>query len=141
MATDFSATRKLSQDDAIYQQLEQAHTDACKAVHAAESAPKAATYKLQRLLLARDAVLHFAGETECTDPSQDEFLERATANSGEAWAGMWYGATEDLTEMIYDLCAEIHQQRLERDQLIAARDAALQEKRKRWSELEAQPVG
>jgi hypothetical protein len=65
MANDFTTTRKLSQADPAYQQLEQTHTEACKAVHDAAAKPRSLTYKLQRLLLARDAVLHYASETEC----------------------------------------------------------------------------
>jgi hypothetical protein len=42
--------------------------------------------------------------------------------------------------MIYALCATITQQRLEHDQLIAARDAAREAKQARWDELERQPV-
>jgi len=140
MANDFTTTRKLSQADPAYQQLEQTHTEACKAVHDAAAKPRSLTYKLQRLLLARDAVMHYATETECTDPEQDDFLAQTTANHGETWCGMFNGAADDINEMIYQLCATITQQRLEHDQLIAARDAAREAKQARWEELERQPV-
>lgn len=140
MANDFTTTRKLSQADSAYQQLEQTHTEACKAVHDAAAKPRNLTYKLQRLLLARDAVSHYASETECTDPAQDDFLEQTTANHGETWCGMFNGAADDINEMIYALCATITQHRLEHDQLIAAREAAREAKQARWEELERQPV-
>jgi len=140
MANDFTTTRKLSQADPAYQQLEQTHTEACKAVHDAAAKPRSLTYKLQRLLLARDAVMHYATETECTDPEQDDFLAQTPANHGETWCGMFNGAADDINEMIYQLCATITQQRLEHDQLIAARDAAREAKQARWEELERQPV-
>jgi hypothetical protein len=140
MTNDFTATRKLSQADPVYQQLEQAHTDACKAVHDAAAKPRNLTFKLQRLLLARDAVLHYATETECTDSSQDDFLERTTANHGETWCGMFNAAADDITQLIYEICATITQQRLEHDQLVKAREAAREAKQARWAELERQPV-
>ena len=140
MANDFTTTRKLSQADPAYQKLEQAHTEACKAVHDAAAKPRSLTYKLQRLLLARDAVSHYASETECTDSSQDDFLEQTTASHGETWCGMFNGAADDINEMIYQLCATITQQRQEHDQLIVAREAAREAKQARWAELERQPV-
>jgi len=140
MANDFTTTRKLSQADPAYQQLEQTHTEACKAVHDAAAKPRNLTFKLQRLLLARDAVSHYATETECTDSSQDDFLEQTTANHGETWCGMFNAAADDITQLIYDICATIAQQRLEHDQLVKAREAAWEAKQARWTELERQPV-
>jgi hypothetical protein len=140
MANDFTTTRKLSQADPAYQQLEQTHIDACKAVHDAAAKPRNLTFKLQRLLLARDAVSHYATETECTDSSQDDFLEQTTANHGETWCGMFNAAADDITEMIYHLCATIVEQRMEYDHLVEVREAAREAKQARWAELERQPV-
>jgi len=140
MANDFTTTRKLSQADPAYQQLEQAHTDACKAVHDAAAKPRSLTYKLQRLLLARDAVMHYATETECTDQTQDDFLEQTTANHGETWCGMFNEAANDITQLVYEICATITQQRLEHDQLVTAREDARKAKDARWSELERRPL-
>ena len=140
MANDFTTTRKLSQADPAYQQLEQTHTEACKAAHDAAAKPRSLTYKLQRLLLARDAVMHYATETECTDLEQDDFLAQTTANNGETWCGMFNGAADDINEVIYQLCATITQQRLEHDQLVKAREAAWEAKQARWAELERRPL-
>lgn len=141
MPNDFTTTRQLSQKDEQYLQLEQAHTDACKAAHAAADKPRSLTYKIQRLLLARDAVFHYASETECTNPDQDEFLAQTTANHGETWCGMFNAAAEDITELVYQLCETIAEQRQEHARLVEAREKALQAKQARWSELESQPVG
>ena len=140
MTNDFTTTRKLSQADPAYQQLEQTHTEACKAVHDAAAKPRNLTHKLQRLLLARDAVMHYASETECTDSSQDDFLEQTTANHGETWCGMFNEAANDITQLVYEICATITQQRLEHDQLVAAREDARKAKDARWAELERQLV-
>jgi len=140
MANDFTTTRKLSQVDPAYQQLEQAHTDACKAAHDLASKTRMLTFKLQRLLLARDAVMHYATETECTDQTQDDFLEQTTANHGETWCGMFNEAANDINEVIYGLCATITQQRVEHEQLVVAREDARKAKDARWAELERQLV-
>jgi len=138
MANDFTTTRKLSQADPVYQQLEQTHTEACKAVHDAAAKPRNLTHKMQRLFLARDAVMHYASETECTDSSQDDFLEQTTANHGETWCGMFNAAADDITEVIYHLCETIVEQRKEHDHLVEVREAAREAKQARWAELERQ---
>jgi hypothetical protein len=67
-------------------------------------------------------------------------LEQTTANHGETWCGMFNGAADDINEVIYGLCATITQQRLEHEQLVAAREDARKAKDARWAELERQLV-
>jgi predicted nuclease with TOPRIM domain len=110
--------------DAEHQRLSAAHRDIIREENAKTAAIRSGTYTLQRLLLARDAVLHFAGKMECTDSDQDEQLEELTANHGECWAGMFNAAAEDVTESILDLCDVLHSQRLERSALRQQREEA-----------------
>ena len=110
--------------DAEHQRLSEAHRDIIRQENSKTSALRSGTYTLQRLLLARDAVLHYAGELECTDSEQDEQLERWTANHGECWAGMFSGAADDVTESILDLCDVLHDNRKQREELRQQRDAA-----------------
>ena len=110
--------------DAEHQRLTAAHRDIIREENAKTSAMRSGTYTLQRLLLARDAVLHFASELDGTNPHQDEQLEELTANHGEAWAGMFNGAADDITESILDLCDVLHSQRLERAALCQQREEA-----------------
>ena len=110
--------------DAEHQRLSTAHRDIIREENAKTSAMRSGTYTLQRLLLARDAVLHFASELDVTNSDQDEQLEELTANHGEAWAGMFNGAADDITESILDLCDVLHSQRLERSALRQQREEA-----------------
>jgi len=110
--------------DAEHQRLTAAHRDIIREENAKTDAMRSGTYTLQRLLLARDAVLHFAGELECTNSDQDERLEELTANHGECWLGMFNGAAGDVTESILDMCDVLHSQRLERAALRQQREEA-----------------
>jgi hypothetical protein len=135
---DWQAIRALADADPEHQSLEQSHKTAAQAANECDSAMKTATYKLERLLLARDVVQESAYALEDTSAEQDDFLKQITANHGEAWGGMFYGAAEDLTEAIYDLCDVITAKRLERQRLRDAREVAYALKRERYEALESQ---
>lgn len=127
---DWLARRKYVEADPEQQRLSQAHKELCAQITKLNSELRSGTYTLQRLLLARDCVQHFAGEVECTNPSEDESLEQWTANHGEAWLGMFNGAADDLTETVLGLCATLTADRAKRATLQDEREAA-------WDKLKA----
>lgn len=124
--------------DPEHQRLTAAHRDWISKENAADAAITAGTYKLQRLLVARDAVQHFATETECTSSAEDEQLERWTATHGESWCGMFRQSAEDITELVLELCESLTAKRAERSNLRQQREAAYELVRACADRLEAE---
>jgi len=121
-----------------HQKLSQIHTDIIKKENEKNSTIRANTFKLQRLLIARDAVNRYATELECSSTVTDDELETLTANHGECWLGMFNGAADDITEYILDLCDLIHQQKSERQEFINQRDEAYKNLKSCADSLEAE---
>lgn len=105
--------------DPEHQRLSKAHRELRDLQSTLQSGLTAGTFKLQRQLVARDAVMHFASETSCTDSGQDSQLEQLTATHGEAWCSMFHQAADDLTELILEQCEALVAQRKERDDVKA----------------------
>jgi hypothetical protein len=123
--------------DPEHQRLSEAHSALIKEHNAIEHRLRSGTYKIQRLLLARDAVIEFAGRTETTDPEQDQQLLEWTATHGESWCGMFSGAADDITELVLDICAGLALERTARDQTKERREAAYQDMRACADRLDA----
>lgn len=121
-----------------HQRLSEAHKALIKEHNEMEGRIRSGTYKIQRLLLARDAVIEFASRTECTDSEQDQQLLEWTATHGESWCGMFSGAADDITELVVDICAGLIAKREQREHLKERRDAAYQEMRACFERLEAE---
>ena len=130
--------REHCEADPEHQRLTAAHRELVLERDAINSRLTAGTYKLQRLLAARDAVVHFANTTECTSSEQDEMLLECTATHGESWCGMFQTAADDITELALGLCSELAASRAERDQLEQRREAAYQLVRACAEQLEAE---
>lgn len=124
--------------DPEHQRLSEAHRELRELQSTLQSRLTAGTYKLQRQLAARDAVMHFATETECTDSEQDALLEQWTATHGENWCSMFHAAAEDLTESLLEHCELLVAQRKERDAVKARAEAAYAEMRACADRLEAE---
>lgn len=121
-----------------HQRLTAAHRELVLERDAIKSQLTAGTYKLQRLLAARDAIMHFAAKTECTDTEQDEQLLEWTATHGEGWCGMFHSAADDITETVLELCSFLAASRIERENLEQRREAAYQLVRACADRLEAE---
>lgn len=121
-----------------HQRLTAAHRELVLERDAIKSQLTAGTYKLQRLLAARDACMHFAAKTECTDTEQDEQLLEWTATHGEGWCGMFHSAADDITESVLELCSFLAASRIERENLEQRREAAYQLVRACADRLEAE---
>lgn len=124
--------------DPEHQRLSEAHRELRELQSTLQSRLTAGTHKLQRQLIARDAVMHFATETECTDSEQDDLLQQWTANHGESWCGMFHKAAEELTESLLEHCELLVAQRQERDTVKARAEAAYAEMRACAERLEAE---
>lgn len=124
--------------DPEHQQLTAAHRELVVERDAIKSQLTAGTYKLQRLLAARDAVMHFAAKTECTANEQDEQLLEWTGTHGEGWCGMFHSAADDITEVVLDLCSSLAASRAERENLEQRREVAYQLVRACADRLEAE---
>ena len=124
--------------DPEHQRLSEAHTALIKESNDIQNRLRSGTYKIQRLLLARDAVIEFAGRTECTDSDQDQQLLEWTATHGESWCGMFSGAADDITELVLDICASLTINREQREHVKERREAAYQEMRACADRLEAE---
>lgn len=130
--------REHCEADPEHQRLTAAHRELVLERDAIKSRLTAGTYKLQRLLAARDAVVHFAAKTECTDSEQDEQLLEWTATHGEGWCGMFHSAADDLTESVLDLCCSLAINREQREHIEERREAAYQLVRACADRLEAE---
>lgn len=130
--------RNYVEADPEHQRLSEAHSALIKEQNEIERRLRTGTYKLQRLLLARDAVIEFAGRTETTDPEQDQQLLEWTATHGESWCGMFSGAADDITELVLDICGSLTINREQREHVKERREAAYQEMRACADRLEAE---
>lgn len=130
--------RNYVEADPEHQRLSEAHTALIKEHNEIQCRLRSGTYKIQRLLLARDAVIEFAGRVECTTSEQDEQLLEWTATHGEGWFGMFNGAADDITELVLDECASLTSNREQRDHIKERREAAYQEMRACADRLEAE---
>lgn len=130
--------REHCEADPEHQRLTAAHRELVLERDAIKSQLTTGTYKLQRLLAARDAVMHFAAKTECTDTEQDEQLLEWTATHGEGWCGMFHSAADDITESVLELCSFLAASRTERENLEQRREAAYQLVRACADRLEAE---
>lgn len=93
--------------DQAYQELEKTAAKAREEASELHSELTRQTYKLQRLLYARDVLLQQMFEQEDLNDDADTILKDLTANSGECWCGMTSQSIEDIQEVIFDLCASI----------------------------------
>lgn len=129
--------------DPEHQQLAAIHTHQIELVQKAEQELRARTYKLQRLLLARELVQRHAFNFESLSDEQEQGL-KLTGQDSEGWYCDFDNAADDLSEMIVSLCGEIAALAQTRDRLQAEREKAWNarhakacELRKAWDEANA----
>ena len=134
--TDWKARLDFVEADPEHKQLTEAHRAIIRQIDSLDSDLRSGTYGLQRLLLARDCVQHYADEIGCTTPDEDEQLERWTATHGEAWFGVYAEATKELTESVLDLCDVLTTKRHQRNALRQEKEAAYELVRCRTEQLE-----
>lgn len=142
--TDYKTRQAAVDADPTYQQLEQAATKVREEAGEIKAELTRQTYKLQRLLGARDVLLEQMWKLEDTSTETDELLKDLTANTGEAWCGMYSQSVEDLQDVIFELCDSVAINRAKHLQLEqqrkdawAAAFARADEVRKEW-DAEAQ---
>lgn len=105
--------------DAEYKRIDDLHTGTCKAKNSLQTDIRTETFKMQRLLIARDLVMQGSNEIEYPETSADELLKTTTGNDSEMWGGMLCGAANDLTDLITDKCCAIAALAKQRDEQAA----------------------
>jgi hypothetical protein len=130
--------REHCEADPEHQRLSEAHRELAREREAIKGRLTAGTYKLQRLLAARDAVMHFADKTEGTSSEQDEMLLMCTGTHGESWCSMFYQAADEITEQVLDVCQGLTINREQLEHIEERRDAAYQLVRACADRLEAE---
>jgi hypothetical protein len=134
--TDYKERLAFVEADPTHQKLQQAHRDLYRQLDSLDSDLRSGTYGLQRLLLARDCVQHYADEISCTSSQEDEQLEQWTATHGEGWFGMYSEAAKEITESVLDLCSVLTAKREQRNALRQQKEASYTVLRQSAEQLE-----
>jgi len=129
--------------DPEYKRIDDLHTGTCKAKCSLEADIRTETFKMQRLLIARDIVIQGSNELDDPETSVDELLKTSTGNDAEMWGGMLCGAANDLTDLIVDKCCAIATLAKQRDEqadegkeLLKKLNARREELRDQWNAAE-----
>lgn len=132
--------------DTEHKKLAAVHTNQCELVRKAQQDLRAHTFKLQRLLLARDLVQNAAFKFEGLTEEQEAGLA-LTGQDSEAWYCDYDNAADDLTELAVQLCGQVADLAKLRDRLQEAREKAWDarhakacELRKAWDEASTDPA-
>ena len=126
MPTDYVKREAFVKADPSYQLLEQTAREATKAADALRSETVQLTYRLQRLLYARDVLLERMWDHEDVGDKTDELLQKHTGNSSDCWFGMLSQSADEITDLVCQICGEIAQKRSEQLEKKA-------ESKKHWS--------
>ena len=114
MTTDYVKREAFVKADPSYQLLEQTAREATLAADALRSETVQLTYRLQRLLHARDVLLEKMWESEDVGEETDALLQKHTCNSSDCWFGMLSQASDEITDLVCQLCSEVAQKDTER---------------------------
>ena len=90
-----------------HQQLYANYCSANDALHELTSKCMAATYTIQRLLIARDLVDNARQSAEHCDTSESNQLEALTGNCSDSWDSALFATYQLLSELIYTNCEAI----------------------------------
>ena len=95
-----------------HQQLYENYCSANDALSSLNSKCMAATYTIQRLLIARDLVDNARQSAEHCDTTESNQLEALTGNCSDSWDSALFATYKLLSELIYTNCEAIalHQQ-------------------------------
>ena len=93
--------------DSTYQQLYQNYCSANDALSSLNSKCMAATYTIQRLLIARDLVGNARQSAEHCDTTESNQLEALTGNCSDSWDSALFDTYQLLSELIYTNCEAI----------------------------------
>ena len=95
-----------------HQRLYENYCSASNALSSLNSQCMAATYTIQRLMIARDLVDNARQSAEHCETSESNQLEALTGNCSDSWDSALFATYKLLTELIYTHCEAIasHQQ-------------------------------
>ena len=93
--------------DPTHQQLYENYCSASNALSSLNSKCMAATYTMQRLMIARDLVDNARQSAEHCDTSESNQLEALTGKCSDSWDSDLLATYQLLTELIYTHCEAI----------------------------------
>ena len=93
--------------DPTYQQLYENYCSANDALSSLNSKCMAATYAIQRLLIARDLVDNARQSAEHCETSESNQLEVLTGRCSDSWDSALFATYQLLSELIYTNCEAI----------------------------------
>ena len=93
--------------DPAHQHLYQNYCSANDALSSLNSNCMAATYTIQRLLIARDLVGNARQSAEHCDTTESNQLEALTGNCSDSWDSALFDTYQLLSELIYTNCEAI----------------------------------
>ena len=93
--------------DPTYQQLYENYCSANDALSSLNSKCMAATYAIQRLLIARDLVDNARQSAEHCETSESNQLEALTGKCSDSWDSALFATYKLLSELIYTNCEAI----------------------------------
>lgn len=105
--SDFDKREDFVQADPKFQELELTAHAATKLTTDLDHKRISATWKIRRLLMVRDITFNLSSQMEEMDSEISEALERYTGDDGDSWSGSIQQSTNDLSDVIYDLCTDV----------------------------------
>ena len=143
--SDFNKREDFVQADPTFQELELTAKAATKLTSDLNHRRISTLWKIRRLLIIRDIALNHSMQMDDVDSETSEALERYTGDDADSWASSVFTGTEELSDVIYDLCTDVSGAHYEHKQADRGRKLAweaVSDKRaelcKAWSAQRAQ---
>jgi len=105
--SDFEKREAFVQADAQFQELELTAQAATKLTSDLDHKRISATWKIRRLLMVRDITFNLSNQMDEMTSEASEALERYTGDDGDSWSGSIQQSTNDLSDVVYDLCTDV----------------------------------
>jgi len=105
--SDFSKREDFVQADPTFQELELTAKAATKLTSDLNHRRISTLWKIRRLLIIRDIAMQHSCELEDVGTDDSETLKRYTGEDADSWAGSVFTGTEELSDVIYDLCTDV----------------------------------
>jgi hypothetical protein len=133
--SDFSKREDFVQADPTFQELEKTAHAANKLTSDLNHKRVSALWKIRRLLIIRDIAMQHSNELEDVGIDDSETLKRYTGDDADSWASSVFTGTEELSDVIYDLCTDVSGAHYEHKQADRSRKLAWEAVSDRRAEL------
>ena len=105
--SDFDKREDFVQADPTFQELELTAKAATKLTSDLNHRRISTLWKIRRLLIIRDIAMQHSFELEDVGTDDSETLKRCTGDDADSWASSVLTGTEELSDLIYDLCTDV----------------------------------